>query len=57
MMFTVWRFSGKSRIIVEFFNTLFITIVVHVLLRDALNLDADIKMRVNQIIDLEQRYS
>ena len=47
MMFTVWRFSGKSRIIVEFFNTLFITIIVHVLLRDALNLDADIKMRVN----------
>lgn len=47
MMFTVWRFSGKSRIIVEFFNTLFITLVVHVLLRDALNMDADIKMRVN----------
>ena len=31
MQFTVWRYSGKSRIIVEFVSTVMLAIAIHVL--------------------------
>jgi hypothetical protein len=32
LQFTVWRFSGKSRVIIEFFSTVFIAIIMHILI-------------------------
>ena len=42
MQFTVWRFSGKSRMIVEFFVTLLITYIAHMLLKSAIAKDSNI---------------
>lgn len=36
MQFTVWRFSGKSRIIVEFFATAIVAAIIHILINDLL---------------------
>ena len=47
MQFTVWRFSGKSRVIIEFFTTAIIASVIHWLLRQILDLNDGVTARVN----------
>ena len=42
LQYTVWRFSGKSKMIVEFFFSLLIAMILHILLRESLNMDKPI---------------
>lgn len=57
MQFTVWRYSGKSRVIIEFFTTAIIASVIHWLLRQILDLNDGITIRVHSIIQLEKDYT
>ena len=57
LQFTVWRYSGKSRVIVDMFVTAVIASVVHTLLRSALVQSSDVQARMNTILQLEQDYS
>jgi hypothetical protein len=56
LQFTVWRYSGKSRIIVEFVSTIILAITVHILvnyvIRDSPNIDAI----MTKFLDLEAKY-
>ena len=53
MQFTVWRFSGKSRVIIEFFTTLLITGVIHYYLRRVLDKTEEIEKLVLAGIAIE----
>ena len=53
----MWRYSGKSRLIVEFFTTMIITAIIHSLLLDVLDKDLDITNRIEKIVVLENAYS
>lgn len=57
MQFTVWRYSGKSRMIVEFFVTLLITTIAHVKLKSAIEQDANIQNIINTLRTLEGNYA
>ena len=37
MQFTVWRYSGKSRIIVEFVSTVILSIIIHIYINQVLS--------------------
>lgn len=56
MQFTVWRYSGKSRMITEFLTTMLITTLVHNYLRTAIGLNDGIYASVNEVVALEKRY-
>ena len=57
MQFTVWRYSGKSRVIIEFFTTLLITAVIHFYLRRVLDNTEQIEKLVLAGIAIENKYS
>ena len=57
MQFTVWRYSGKSRMIVEFLTTVLIATLVHVYLRAAIGKDENIVGLVTEIQGLERDYA
>jgi hypothetical protein len=57
MQFTVWRYSGKSRTIVDFATTIIIATVIHRLLQQVLNMDAGLNQKVFIIKQMEQRYT
>jgi len=56
MQFTVWRFAGKSRAIVDFFTTIIIAALHHYLLKKVVEADLDIVTRVDQYRLLETTY-
>ena len=56
MQFTVWRYSGKSRMIIEFFSTMLITTLVHLYLRSAIGLSDGIYTSINELKSLEDKY-
>lgn len=51
MQFTVWRYSGKSRLIVEFFSTLIITILTHAFLHSA---QQNHRLVVGAVLEIEE---
>ena len=53
MQFTVWRYSGKSRVIFEFIVTFIITVIMYNFVKQSLNLKEEIIFRVNNIVNLE----
>lgn len=55
LQFTVWRYSGKSRIIVEFFATLIIAIIMHVVIDRVLVLADNMTNEMNTYVTLENR--
>ena len=55
MQFMVWRYSAKSRIIIEFMTSLAITIGAHVLLQIAQEKEMGVRDRVTQIKLLESK--
>ena len=57
MQFTVWRYSGKSRMIVEFLTTVLIATLVHVYLRAAIGKDGNIVSLITEIQGLEGDYA
>tara|TARA_B110000285_G_C15124115_1_gene619059 strand:+ start:1530 stop:2027 length:498 start_codon:yes stop_codon:yes gene_type:complete len=57
MQFTVWRHSGKSRMVVEFLTTVLIATLVHVYLRAAIGKDANIFRLITEIQGLEVEYA
>ena len=57
MQFTVWRYSGKSRMIIEFFTTMLITTLVHIYLRSAIEQSEAIYASINELVTLENNYS
>mmetsp|Transcript_37710 Transcript_37710/g.57745 ORF Transcript_37710/g.57745 Transcript_37710/m.57745 type:complete len:128 (-) Transcript_37710:582-965(-) len=57
LQFMVWRYSGKSRLIVEGLFSLAITAVLHILLREALNLDQPVSEIISSIMSLEDKYA
>lgn len=54
MQFMVWRYSAKSRIIVEFLVSLFVIIPAHIILQFAQVKEGNVKAVVNEILQLEQ---
>jgi ABC-type dipeptide/oligopeptide/nickel transport system permease component len=50
----VWRYSAKSRIIVEFIVSLFVIIPAHVILQYAQMTEGKVQSIVNEILALEQ---
>lgn len=50
----VWRYSAKSRIIIEFIASLIITIPAHVILQYAQTKEGAVQANVNQILQIEQ---
>lgn len=42
----MWRYSGKSRVIIEFFTTLIITGLVHLYLWQSLNMVREVETQV-----------
>jgi hypothetical protein len=57
MQFTVWRYSGKSRMIIEFFTTMLITTLVHIYLRSAIEQSEAIYASINELVSLENNYT
>jgi hypothetical protein len=57
MQFTVWRYSAKSRAIIETINTIIIAAIAHYFLREVLLMSPEIVTRVTKIIELEKEYS
>ena len=53
MQFTVWRYSGKSRVIFEFIVTFIIAVIMYNFVKQSLNLKEEIIFRVNNIVNLE----
>lgn len=54
MQFMVWRYSAKSRIIIEFIASLMITIPAHVLLQYAQRKEGTVRANVTEILQLEK---
>jgi hypothetical protein len=57
MQFTVWRHSGKSRIIIDFITTIIIASMIHRFLKKVVEADEDIYSRVGQVSLLELKYN
>jgi hypothetical protein len=56
MQFTVWRFSGKSRIIVEFVSTIIIASVVHIVVNLVLKGSPDFNEKMSDFLQVEKAY-
>jgi Polycystin cation channel len=56
MQFTVWRYSGKSRIIVEFISTIMMAIAIHVLVNFVLKDSPDFTTKMLKFVQLENQY-
>jgi len=52
----VWRYSGKSRAIIEFITTFCIAFGVHFLLSKALKMDKTIRSKMTELQRLETFY-
>jgi hypothetical protein len=53
LQFTVWRYSGKSRMLVEFFATLILTIIMHWVISLALSQAPAYKAEINNFLAVE----
>lgn len=53
MQFTVWRYSGKSRIIFEFLVTFIITVIMYNFVKQSLDMKGEVIQRMNNIFVLE----
>ena len=56
MQFMVWRYSGKSRTIIEFISTLVITILIQYYFQYAQNMNDDTMNKVDDILNLQKEY-
>ncbi len=52
----MWRFSGKSRIIVEFVATIFLSIAVHIMVNFVLKSSPNFTDKMNDFLDMEIQY-
>ena len=56
MQFTVWRYSGKSRIIVEFVSTVILAIIMHIFVNFVLKDSPDFSTKMQEFVLLETQY-
>jgi hypothetical protein len=56
LQFTVWRYSGKSRIIVEFVSTILLSIVIHIFVNFVLKASPDFNHKMKVFVDFERYY-
>ena len=56
LQFTVWRFSGKSRVIVEFVSTILLSIAIHVLVNFVLRESPNITVKMQNFLEIEAKY-
>ena len=56
MQFMVWRYSGKSRIIVEFVSTVLLSILIHILINFLLKTSPSINEKMNDFFEIENQY-
>lgn len=56
MQFTVWRFSGKSRIIVEFISTAILASINHYFISNVLSVTTQIDNSMSSFLSLENEY-
>ena len=56
LQFTVWRYSGKSRVIVEFVSTILLSIAIHVLVNFVLRDSPDITVKMQNFLEIEAKY-
>jgi len=52
----VWRYSGKSRTIIEFISTLVITILIQYYFQYAQNMNDDTMNKVDDILNIQKEY-
>lgn len=50
MQFTVWRYSGKSRIIVEFVATVIVAILIHIFVNFVLRDSPEFNTKMNDFL-------
>lgn len=52
----MWRYSGKSRVIVEFVSTILLSIAIHVLVNFVLRDSPDITVKMQNFLEIETKY-
>ena len=52
----MWRYSAKSRIIVEFVSTILLSIAIHILVNFVLRQSPDFTIKMQNFLDIETRY-
>ncbi len=56
LQFTVWRYSGKSRIIVEFFATIMLAIAIHIFVNFVIRDAPSVKLIMEKFLLMENIY-
>lgn len=56
LQFTVWRFSGKSRVIVEFVSTIMVAIVIHIFVNFVLKDSPSFTSMMKNYLSLEDQF-
>ena len=57
MQFTVWRYSGKSRAIIDMIQTIIVASLIHYLLREVLLQNVPVVTQVNKMLNLEKEWA
>ncbi len=52
----MWRYSGKSRIIIEFFATAILAIIMHIFVNEVLVEAPHLSQRMDNFLAIEKKY-